>query len=438
MHKEWAAEQQERERNSAEYRQHAEASTTPNQQIDYITSREDRRQPLHRVSNSTNSTATGSTSSSFLSSNFAKRYFVLKSLSEEDLALSVKNCLWATQSHNEPVLDQAYRTSREGVFLIFSANKSGEFFGFAKMAGSISKLPTSSMTTKKSSSSEGTKDSSSSLRATNMTIMEEGEAFMSPGIFSPSAPQTDSPQPETPGRERSASRDSQHPAIAAIKRGVSAPIGGRIEIPQSGALAPRPAQSLVDAKRQEEEETETLAERRGADLEIEGLLLGKGGIRDLAITSQEEQERRLQQHGQVLSNDSSQEEQQQSLGATSHPAQEEDEDGVIRKDTLITPEERNAKLEQMEESLPGGTEKRDNSGSSIFDKGWGRPFPIEWIKVQRLPFHRTRHLKNAFNQNREVKISRDGTELDPSTGEQLVQEFFRLAAPESPYPDIQG
>lgn len=93
------------------------------------------RQISHRVSLSTqhsNSTGTASTSSSFLSSNFAKRYFVLKSLSEEDLALSVKNGLWATQSHNEPVLDKAFRTSHEGVFLIFSANKSGEFFGFAK------------------------------------------------------------------------------------------------------------------------------------------------------------------------------------------------------------------------------------------------------------------------------------------------------------------
>lgn len=26
-----------------------------------------------------------------------------------------------------------------------------------------------------------------------------------------------------------------------------------------------------------------------------------------------------------------------------------------------------------------------------------------------------------------------GTELDPVTGEQLIQEFFRVGAPESPY-----
>jgi len=48
-----------------------------------------------------------------------------------DLDLSVQRELWATQPHNEPILDQAYRTSSV-VYLIFSVNKSGEFFGYAK------------------------------------------------------------------------------------------------------------------------------------------------------------------------------------------------------------------------------------------------------------------------------------------------------------------
>jgi len=48
-----------------------------------------------------------------------------------DLNLSVQRGLWATQPHNEPVLDQAYRTSTV-VYLIFGVNKSGEFFGYAK------------------------------------------------------------------------------------------------------------------------------------------------------------------------------------------------------------------------------------------------------------------------------------------------------------------
>lgn len=39
--------------------------------------------------------------------------------------------MWATQLHNESSLDQAYR-SGAAVYLIFGANKSGEFFGYAK------------------------------------------------------------------------------------------------------------------------------------------------------------------------------------------------------------------------------------------------------------------------------------------------------------------
>jgi hypothetical protein len=39
--------------------------------------------------------------------------------------------LWATQKHNEGILDRAYRTAAE-VYLIFGVNKSGEFYGYAK------------------------------------------------------------------------------------------------------------------------------------------------------------------------------------------------------------------------------------------------------------------------------------------------------------------
>lgn len=37
------------------------------------------------------------------------KYFVVKSLTVEDLELSVRNGIWATQSHNEDVLNQAYQ-----------------------------------------------------------------------------------------------------------------------------------------------------------------------------------------------------------------------------------------------------------------------------------------------------------------------------------------
>lgn len=50
---------------------------------------------------------------------------------QDDLNLSVENGLWATQKHNELLLDQAFRTARD-VYLIFSVNKSGEFYGYAR------------------------------------------------------------------------------------------------------------------------------------------------------------------------------------------------------------------------------------------------------------------------------------------------------------------
>jgi len=43
----------------------------------------------------------------------------------------VQRKVWATQQHNEEILDQAYRTSKD-VFLIFGVNKSGEFYGYSR------------------------------------------------------------------------------------------------------------------------------------------------------------------------------------------------------------------------------------------------------------------------------------------------------------------
>jgi hypothetical protein len=59
------------------------------------------------------------------------RLFIL-SLIQFDLDLSVEQGVWATQKHNEGVLDKAYRTSKD-VYLIFGVNKTGEFYGYARL-----------------------------------------------------------------------------------------------------------------------------------------------------------------------------------------------------------------------------------------------------------------------------------------------------------------
>lgn len=58
----------------------------------------------------------------------------------------------------------------------------------------------------------------------------------------------------------------------------------------------------------------------------------------------------------------------------------------------------------------------------------GENFKLEWISTERLRFHRTRHLRNPWNHDREVKVSRDGTELEPTVGQQLLDEWETLAA----------
>jgi len=58
-------------------------------------------------------------------------------------------------------------------------------------------------------------------------------------------------------------------------------------------------------------------------------------------------------------------------------------------------------------------------------KSWGKPFRVEWISMSKIPFYRTRGLRNSYNVSREVKIARDGTELEPSVGSKLLQMFQR-------------
>lgn len=75
--------------------------------------------------------------------------------------------------------------------------------------------------------------------------------------------------------------------------------------------------------------------------------------------------------------------------------------------------------------------------SSTLTKAWGKPFKIEWVSTNRLPFYRTKGLRNPWNSNREVKIARDGTELETSVGRRLIQMFHRepsLTVPTMPVP----
>ncbi|KAG8678401.1 hypothetical protein FRC09_019868, partial [Ceratobasidium sp. 395] len=112
-----------------------------------------------------------------------------------------------------------------------------------------------------------------------------------------------------------------------------------------------------------------------------------------------------------------------------------DGDGVVHKDTALTTDEleraRNLSGDQpprpIRESLIDGEASAPGEEKA---EGWGRPFKIKWMKTEKLPFHRTRHLRNPWNNDREVKVSRDGTEVEPSIGQRLIDEWDRVVEPE--------
>lgn len=65
----------------------------------------------------------------------------------------------------------------------------------------------------------------------------------------------------------------------------------------------------------------------------------------------------------------------------------------------------------------------DEKGESEDQTLWGESFEIQWIETARLPFCHTRHLRNPWNHDREVKVSRDGTELEPTVGQALLEAW---------------
>ncbi|XDV21536.1 hypothetical protein PO909_026624 [Leuciscus waleckii] len=58
--------------------------------------------------------------------------------------------------------------------------------------------------------------------------------------------------------------------------------------------------------------------------------------------------------------------------------------------------------------------------------GLGGVFGVEWVRKENLPFQLTQHLLNPWNDNKRVQISRDGQELEPQAGSQLLQFWDRI------------
>ncbi|KIX00422.1 uncharacterized protein Z518_10561 [Rhinocladiella mackenziei CBS 650.93] len=213
-----------------------------------------------------------------------EKFFVVKSLTVEDLERSVQSGIWATQAHNEHALNHAYRAA-ENVYLIFSANKSGEYYGYARMESAIE---------------------------------DESTAHIDY-----------QPRPEAPEPSPS-------------------------DLP---LIIPTPA-------------TATAPPGRIIDDSVRGTIFWEADV------------------------------------------------------------ENNGKDEQNTEDDGGNVSgEGDGSTSPAAPQTFGKPFKIKWISTERLPFYRTRGLRNPWNANREVKIARDGTEIEPTVGHRLVSMFHRPQVP---------
>lgn len=216
------------------------------------------------------------------------RFFVLKSLTIQDLELSVRTNIWATQSHNEKTLNNAFKTS-DNVFLVFSANKSGEYFGYARMVSPIDDDPAAAIE------------------------------------FAPKAQST-----------------------------------ADVDLPKAIPT----------------EATEFAPPGRIIDDSARGTIFWEANLGD----------------------------------QTPEGAQDDEGSGdSVGGDT--------------------GSAHGQEDGRAGEAKAWGKPFRLEWLSTTKLPFYRTRGLRNPWNSNREVKIARDGTELEPSVGRKLIGLFNRTQSP---------
>lgn len=282
--------------------------------------------------------------------------------------LSVEKGVWATQKHNEEILDQAYRTSKE-IYLIFGVNKSGEFYGYAKMAGPVRRGEQPVPWAQRSSSGSAASPQSAISPVTGRgpvqseTIVEEP---VSPGqretseVYFPARVVDKSPMPiSTPDLLNASSRlpetrpQNVHAAASAPPE-MTHP-HHKITLP----TPPLPSKHMSEAQ---------------------------GRKNDAFHLDESAPERATKSRSASIDSPTS----AKTAPSTLHSVEEEPE-----------------------------KEERERER----DLNWGDNFKVEWICTTRLPFYRTHHIRNPWNHDREVKVSRDGTELEPGVGQKLIDEW---------------
>ncbi|KAJ7133479.1 YT521-B-like domain-containing protein [Mycena epipterygia] len=333
------------------------------------------RPPPRAQTGSNSSGSYASTNSSLLALHFPQRFFILKSLTRDDLDLSVRTGVWATQKHNEGILDRAFRTSKD-VFLIFSVNKSGEFYGYARMVGPVG----------------------------------QGDG----------------------GRVAWASRSSDSGSPTAARSGPIGTTNNPVSPPQASASARHDAAPLLSADRLVDHSprpfpTPTATPLRPPDVQSAPALLGKPH-RNISSSSPTVKYS-LDHHmtpprRETINLDES------APFRAKRPGSEEP--GAAATPAFVQPGGSGGSglgrvAEEPQDGVDGVGAGREQSTR---EESWGQDFKLHWICTERLPFQRTRHIRNPWNHDREIKVSRDGTELEPSVGQALLEEWRSFLASE--------
>ncbi|KAF4617214.1 hypothetical protein D9613_006231 [Agrocybe pediades] len=431
----------------------------------------------HRQAHPKHSSSSGSytsTNSSFLTKHFPKRYFILKSLTQEDLDISVEKSVWATQKHNEEILDQAFRSSQE-VHLIFSVNKSGEFYGYARMAGPVRRgedrtipwatRPPTSPTRAVASHPVIAGQSSKPLPASFLSP-SDGQRYVdnSPlpiNVSTAGGVVQSQPDPMATGTRRAAQSapamigPAYHlqtlttpPSMRSLEQrrfdmmmlggaGVGGPRAaqpgkedgsGSFELDESAPL--RAIRSPKGSSSSGGSSGDGGAPGRGAGA---GAATGRsrappslGSVQeeaaeDKGVQEQEDKRGRKLVDGEV-------DEAKRTHGASSDPPEKHGQDQAEGAGDGAGSSEQ----QQQQQQGPSKSTAAGAKPAATTEESWGDSFAVEWICTDRVPFHRVKHLRNPWNRDREIKISRDGTELEPTVGQRLLDEWHKLADPQMP------
>jgi hypothetical protein len=318
--------------------------------------------------------------------------------------------VWATQKHNEGILERAFRSSKD-VFLVFSVNKSGEFYGYARcvfcvffdeacannrvlcdrMAGPIGQGEGSvrvMWAQRKSTISNATASAiertpvASAAQPVPMNVAGNHGAPLLPTpphaqILNGDRHVENSPQP--------------FPTMSTALRAQSAPAA--LWKPHRNISNSSPA---VKSSSLDQGVAISLQRREATDLDETALLramrsspAGEAAISAAAVEAGRSHERRESLAGSGSA--------APLLGSVA-------EEAVVKGDRVL---------------------------GAPREEGWGEDFRLQWLCTDRLPFVRTRHIHNPWNHDRMIQVSRDGTEIEPTVGQALLEEWRLYLASEA-------